>query len=831
MLYIQMELCSKQTLREEIDNKRHTQDQVWQIFRQIVEGLKHIHSQGIIHRDLKPANIFIDKQSMIKIGDFGLSTVVGDLSTPNAHRGNERKVDLTGRVGTPFYTSPEVLDKRTSSYDQKVDIYSLGIILFELCYKFETGMERAIILSTLRDHCIFPPAFEDKLPKEAEVITWLLQPDPTKRPTASQILQSEKVPSNFEDELLLRALKQITTPGTTMFNTLLEQLFSMKPDEHLTNLYNSSDLETKMAPSIFKMRENAFQRLSNIFQKHGAISIETPMFQITKDTIEPNRYCVLDSYGTLMSLPFDLSLPFSRYAQYLESMDPSLNIKRYHFGKVFRRRTAGGKPRELLVCQFDIVGPFPLQVIQDAEIVKVMSEILNEFVEELGTSTYIKVNHYLLLQSILEYCKVDKALLPKLIQMLSKHTVPLVPLELARVLECNASTWQIESLSHFLSFAGDLARQILNFDTSSLKNNPHAQEALRDLKLLCHSMKVFGVQTKLILDPSFMISDSTYHGLVFEVVQGIPSQPGEILMEGGRRFIRPTSGASAAHSATPAAPNLANISWITVSISVEKLVSFLVTYDQRHVHSITGKKAFSSHVEVLVSSIGKNMLHHRVEIASVLWSSNLRTEYMHPENLSFDDLVVYCKDLHIEWLVILNSKNYEFQGMVKVRNIRTKAENEVLGAECGLFISHAKLGIQIPAVESRSSKPETSLDHAIDVSVVGLDPRQGKNKRKIAQTATASIAPALSALLSAPKVLALNMPITIIREITTCYTNSTRIAWEKTLIDRYPRMRDKLNELSEILDSDCVNHPLVFLYSIKDEQYEILALRSRSKRR
>jgi translation initiation factor 2-alpha kinase 4 len=47
---------------------------VWRLFREIVEGLAHIHQQGMIHRDLKPVNIFLDSNDHVKIGDFGLAT-------------------------------------------------------------------------------------------------------------------------------------------------------------------------------------------------------------------------------------------------------------------------------------------------------------------------------------------------------------------------------------------------------------------------------------------------------------------------------------------------------------------------------------------------------------------------------------------------------------------------------------------------------------------------------------------------------------------------------------------------------------------------------------
>ena len=74
-MYIQMEFCDKQTLRTCIDNDLFKDTtKVWRMFREIVEGLVHIHTQGMIHRDLKPVNIFIDSHDHVKIGDFGLAT-------------------------------------------------------------------------------------------------------------------------------------------------------------------------------------------------------------------------------------------------------------------------------------------------------------------------------------------------------------------------------------------------------------------------------------------------------------------------------------------------------------------------------------------------------------------------------------------------------------------------------------------------------------------------------------------------------------------------------------------------------------------------------------
>ena len=167
-LYIQTEFCDLD-LRAHISGKSRIADsaEIWRIFRQIIEGLAHIHSQGIVHRDLKPSNIFIRPEGMcvganvssslmesqyalsmsgdVRIGDLGLA--IQPLSAPLASDVVEALDDMslepneldlhTTRVGTFLYMSPEQLlgaSKGLSrfQYDEKVDIYSLGIILFEL---------------------------------------------------------------------------------------------------------------------------------------------------------------------------------------------------------------------------------------------------------------------------------------------------------------------------------------------------------------------------------------------------------------------------------------------------------------------------------------------------------------------------------------------------------------------------------------------------------------------------------------------------------------------------------------------------------------------------
>ena len=86
---------------------------------QICLALKYIHELKIIHRDIKPSNIFLTKDDLIKLGDFGISKAL-----------QKDQNDTRTAVGTPLYMPPEVID--SEKYDYKADIWSLGITFFQI---------------------------------------------------------------------------------------------------------------------------------------------------------------------------------------------------------------------------------------------------------------------------------------------------------------------------------------------------------------------------------------------------------------------------------------------------------------------------------------------------------------------------------------------------------------------------------------------------------------------------------------------------------------------------------------------------------------------------
>lgn len=189
-LYIQMQLCRKESLRDWLrDNRTETRvSQIAHIFHQIVDAVDYVHYKGLIHRDLKPSNIFFSQDGQIKIGDFGLVTDTVDASSVSNDCGDNSELPSTVRhtqqVGTHLYMSPEQL--RGQHYDYKVDIYSLGLIFFELHVYFSTEMERIKTLRALREGQ-YPVDFVKQYPEQYELLQQMLSTQPSERPKTKDL--------------------------------------------------------------------------------------------------------------------------------------------------------------------------------------------------------------------------------------------------------------------------------------------------------------------------------------------------------------------------------------------------------------------------------------------------------------------------------------------------------------------------------------------------------------------------------------------------------------------------------------------------------------------
>ena len=181
-LFIQMEMCDislKEFMKTNNNiNLRKT------IFRQVLEGVKYLHQNNIIHRDLKPDNILIKlNDNTVKIADFGLARTQNDNISNDLILFKDAQLlnkYLTTNIGTSIYASPEQLS--STNYNEKTDIFSLGIIYFELLNNFTTTMEKIVAIKDLKNNKIKITNNELKL------IDFMISGDPDKRPNIDTVI-------------------------------------------------------------------------------------------------------------------------------------------------------------------------------------------------------------------------------------------------------------------------------------------------------------------------------------------------------------------------------------------------------------------------------------------------------------------------------------------------------------------------------------------------------------------------------------------------------------------------------------------------------------------
>ena len=182
--FVSMEYFHGQSLKEYIKQQGALSGiQAWQIASQICDGLDAAHRGGIIHRDLKSQNIIINANGHLKIIDFGL-----------AHATHMEGMTATGLImGTPEYMAPEqVAGKRV---DERADIYSLGIILYELFtgrvpFKGESAI--GVGFMQMKEEPVKPREINPQIPAHIEqVILKALEKEPSRRYSSVSELKSD----------------------------------------------------------------------------------------------------------------------------------------------------------------------------------------------------------------------------------------------------------------------------------------------------------------------------------------------------------------------------------------------------------------------------------------------------------------------------------------------------------------------------------------------------------------------------------------------------------------------------------------------------------------
>jgi len=422
-------------------------------------------------------------------------------------------------------------------------------------------------------------------------------------------------------------------------------------------------------PSQMAVREKVFQKITETFKRHGAETIDTPVFEL-KDVLtgkygEDSKliYDLADQGGEILALRYDLTVPFARYC----AMNKISNIKRYHIAKVYRRDNpsiARGRLREFYQCDFDIAGDFDA-MIPDAECVKIVNEILSSV--DVGKFT-IKVNHRMILDGMFRVCGVPDSMFRTICSAVDKlDKSPWEEVREEMVEEKGLAGEVADKIGEFVRLSGgvELVESLL---AGPLGQDKSAVKGLEDMRLLIQYCQLYRCSEVLSFDLSLARGLDYYTGVIYEAV----------LVGGGDR--EETVGSVAGGGRYDGLvgmfdPKGRSVPCVGVSIGIERLFSIMeanMNRDKQAVRTVD--------TQVYVISAQKNLLEERMRVVGELWSADIKTEHSYKKNPKMLNQLQYCEENLIPLAVVLGSSEIE-AGVVKLRDIQTRAEVEVKRAD------------------------------------------------------------------------------------------------------------------------------------------------------
>ncbi|KAI5664083.1 hypothetical protein M9H77_23406 [Catharanthus roseus] len=681
-LYIQMEYCPR-TLRQMFESYNHFDKEfAWHLFRQIVEGLAHIHGQGIIHRDLTPNNIFFDARNDIKIGDFGLAKFLKreqleqDLDMSEAIGVS---IDGTGQVGTYFYTAPEI-EQGWPKIDEKADMYSLGVVFFELWHPFDTAMERHVLLSDLKQKGELPSTWVSEFPEQVSLLRRLMSPSPSDRPSATELLK-HAFPPRMEYELLDNILRTIhTSEDTSVYDKIVNSIF----DEELLrtkDFHNSGRLKLVgddaasllLAEVDTRNRDLVSEVAAGVFRQHCAKHLEiTPMrMRMLGDYPQVNRNIVklLTQGGDMVELCHELRLPFVKWV----TTKQKTFFKRYEISYVYRRAIGHSTPSRYLQGDFDIVGG--ATALTEAEIIKVTMDIIGHFFHP--DSCDIHLNHGDLFEAIWTWTGISPEKRQKVAELLSllgslrpqsperKSKWVVVRRQLQQELNLpEAAVNRLQTVG--LRFCG-VFDQALPRLRGALPADRSTRKALDELSELINYLRVWKIDRHIYIDSLMPPTEGYHRNLFFQVY--LRKNPGSLvegtlLAIGGRYDYLLHKMGDIELKSNPSGA-------VGTSLALETILL-------QHASVDTKLYRYSIGVDVLICSRGGGgLLKERMELVAELWEENVKAEIVPICDPSLTEQYEYANENDIKCLVIITDTGVLQTDSVKVRHIELKKEKSV----------------------------------------------------------------------------------------------------------------------------------------------------------
>ncbi|XP_047586460.1 histidine--tRNA ligase, mitochondrial isoform X2 [Lutra lutra] len=421
-----------------------------------------------------------------------------------------------------------------------------------------------------------------------------------------------------------------------------------------------------LSPQQMVIREKILDMVVGCFKRHGAKRLDTPAFELKEMLTEKYGedsgliYDLKDQGGELLSLRYDLTVPFARYL----AMNKVKRMKRYHVGKVWRRESptiVQGRYREFCQCDFDIAGQFD-PMIPDAECLKIMCEILSGL--QLG-DFLIKVNDRRILDGMLAVCGVPESKFHAICSSIDKlDKISWNDVRHEMVAKKGLAPEVADRIGDYVQCHGGVSLIEEMFQDSRLSQNKQALEGLGDLKLLFEYLTLFGIAEKISFDLSLARGLDYYTGVIYEaVLLQTPAQAEESLNVGSVAAGGRYDGLVGMFD-----PKGHKVPCVGLSIGVERIFAIL---EQRI--KTSGQKIRTTETQVFVATPQNNFLQERLKLISELWDAGIKAELLYKNNPKLLTQLHYCEHMGIPLVVIIGEQELK-EGVIKLRSVVSREE-------------------------------------------------------------------------------------------------------------------------------------------------------------
>ncbi|KAH9611458.1 hypothetical protein KSS87_009108 [Heliosperma pusillum] len=441
------------------------------------------------------------------------------------------------------------------------------------------------------------------------------------------------------------------------FNDFLEKIKEIVESNESRRLPKLAKGTRDFAKEQMTLRERAFSIITEIFKRHGAMALDTPVFELRETLMgkygEDSKliYDLADQGGELCSLRYDLTVPFARYV----AMNSLTSFKRYQIAKVYRRdNPSKGRYREFYQCDFDIAGQYE-KMGPDFEVIKILTELL----DELNIGSYeVKLNHRKLLDGMLDICGVPPEKFRTIcssIDKLDKQSFDQVKKEMVE--EKGLTVEIADRIGSFVKDRGSPLQLLakLKQEGSEFLKHEGSALALNELEILFKALEKAKGIDNIVFDLSLARGLDYYTGVIYEAVFKGTTQVGSIAAGGRYDNLIGMFGSK-------------QVPAVGVSLGIERVFA-IMEQNQKDQNQVIR----ANETEVLVGVMGDD-LTLAAELVSELWSAKIKAEYTIVKKVV--KIFERAEASGIPFAVMVGDRELN-AGIVKVRDVKTKVEDSI----------------------------------------------------------------------------------------------------------------------------------------------------------